>query len=313
MPDVPLVTVVNPNGGDPPDVLGSDEGRNPRWSRRARFVVAILAAVGLLVALVMPRLTAARERQAALDALDKVHLRLGIPTVAGFQGQLLVQFRLDEDGQRPLAERLVGARLEGQGVQAVNPDVRPAYDTLPTELSVAGRVDCRAVGERRYPAGVALVTTALPASKVEREARTPIVPGEVRRASLEACDLPDPDARPLVEVQADARGVLLLNLEAVPRADDEVVLERVNVLGFDIAPADGLVLPRTLPPDSGGFYRFTVRVADCVLARDQRDVRVQLQVAGVRETRIANPESSQPQPGSGRVAALLDRLIAAGC
>ncbi len=313
MSDLPVVSVVDPHGGGPLDVLGPDDDRDPRWSRRTRVVVGVLAAAGLLITAVLPRVTAARERQAALDALDEVHLRVGVPTVAGIQGQLLVQFVVDDDGRRPLAERLVGARLDGDGVQAVDPDTRPGYDALPTDLSVAGRVDCRAVGAGRYPTSVALVTTALPASKVKRDRRTPIVPGEVRRAALEACDLPDPDARPLVEVQADARGVLLLNLESVPRADGDIVLERVDVLGFTVAPVAGLQLPQTLPGNGGGIYGFTVKVADCALARDEREVRVQLQVAGVRETRIASPDTSQPQPGGEQVSALLDRLIAALC
>lgn len=313
MPDVPVVNVVDPRGGRLPDVLGSDDDRDPRWSRRTRIVVGVLAAAALLITVALPRVTAARERQAALDALNEVHLRVGDPTVSGFQGQLLVQFLVDDDGQRPLAERLVGARLDGKDVQAVDPDAQPVYNTLPTQLSVAGRVDCRAVGRGRYPTGVALVTTALPASKVRRDRRTPIVPGEIRRASLEACDLPDPDARPLVEVQAAARGVLLLNLETVPRADDEVVLERVDVRGFTVTPVDGLLLPQTLPPNGGGIYGFTVKVADCTLARDERDVRVQLQVAGKRDTRIASPDTSQPQPGAESVTALLDRLLVASC
>ncbi|MBC7372551.1 MAG: hypothetical protein H7323_00980 [Frankiales bacterium] len=313
MSDVPVVTVFDPRGGDRPDVLGPDDDRDPRWSRRTRAVVAVLAVAGLLIAVALPRVTAARERQAAFDALNEVHLRVGVPAIAGSQGQLLVQFLLDDDGRRPPEERLIGARLDGDGVQAVDPDTRPAYNVLPTELSVAGRVDCSAVGQGNFPTGVALVTTALPASKVERDSRTPIVPSEIRRASLEACDLPDPDARPLVEVQAGESGLLLLNLEAVPRADDGLVLERVDVLGFTVAPADGLVLPQTLPPNAGGFYGFTVKVADCALARDERDVRVQLQVDGVRETRIASPDTSQPQPGGEPVTALLDRLLAAAC
>lgn len=312
MSDVPVVTLVDPHGEGPLDVLGTDE-RDPRWSRRTRVIVGVLVAAGLIIIVALPRVTAARERQAALDALNEVHLRVGVPAVAGFEGRLLVQFLVDDDGQRPPAERLIGARLEGGGVRAVDPDTLPEYNMLPMTLSVAGRLDCRAVGQGRYPTGVALVTTALPASKVKHEKRTPILPDESRRASLEACDLPDPDARPLVEVQADARGVLLLNLESVPRANDDVVLERVTIPGFTVAPVDGLLLPQTLPPNGGGIYGFTVKVADCALAIDKREVRVQLQVAGVRATRIASPGTSQPQPDGEPAAALLDRLLAAGC
>lgn len=317
MGDAPLVSIVDPRDrGQGGDVLQSGDERGPRWSRRARVLAGTLAAAGVLAAVAVPRVLAAREEQRAADAAfavaDTVHLRVTAQAVVGADRQLSAIYLLDDDGTPSYADRLVRARLEGAGLRPVDPGARPVYESVPVELFASAAVDCRAVTAGAYP-DAALVTTALPLSKVEHVERLPLAPDQVREAALQACDLPDPDARPLVEVQGTAKGELFLNLETVARSKDELALDDVRLPGFTVTPVDGLDLPRVLGVNSGGIYGFRLAVADCAVARSSRDVRVSIRVGGVRETRVADTRTSQPQPGGEPIGALLDRLVERAC
>ena len=317
---MPVVTVVDPRDpGRPADVMSSGDERGPRWSRRTRVLAGILAAAGVLVAVVVPRVLEQRKERAAADAAfaiaDEVHLRVAATGIGGGERQLSVGYLLTDDGTQGYADRLVGARLEGDGLRPVEPGSLPQYFGVPFELGVTAAVDCAAVAAGRYPDAV-LVTTARPASKVEHVERAPLDPVSVRQAALSACGLPDPDARPVVEVEGSARGQLLLSLTTVQNALGALVVEAVEIAGVAVTTDPGPSLPIVLEPFQGGavggIYGFSLRVDDCAAAAEARVVVVRLRVGDVAQTRTADP-AVQPQPGSMTVAALLDRLVEQAC
>lgn len=113
MGDAPLVSIVDPRDrGQGGDVLQSGDERGPRWSRRARVLAGTLAAAGVLAAVAVPRVLAAREEQRAADAAfavaDTVHLRVTAQAVVGADRQLSAIYLLDDDGTPSYADRQIG-------------------------------------------------------------------------------------------------------------------------------------------------------------------------------------------------------------
>lgn len=298
-----------------PDLLVSGSEREPRpvlprLPRRWRRGAAVLLAVAVVAvgAAALARDRAERSaREAASARTDEVHLRGRLRAVSGGEpglGRLLAD--VEVTGER--RGRLTSVRLEGAGLTTVLAPAPPLPE-LPGQVLADATIDCGAVPER-LPQRASVVLTVVPPSGVEHEQRLTVPPDALRQAALEACDEPDPDAQPRVEVGAqDER--LVLYVETVPRSDADLRIEAVTVPGFAVA---GLTLPYRLMPDSGGVYGFSLRVADCARARQgQTSVTVRLSADGVASVRVAAPSRTAPQPGAVPVEQLLRRLVAAGC
>ena len=320
MPEAPPVQVVDPdNARRPVDVLDGGEPRAPRVARRWKVValgVAVLGAAGVVAGRSIPQDRAEQEaRDAAFALSDRVHLHGRLGAVYGvFEGAdrvLSAEVQVaSADGQRG-GDRVTGLRFEGTGLTPRAPDPSGLAE-LPVTVWPASDLDCEAVAAGRYPGAVSVVLDVVPRSGVTHSQRMPVQAAVLREASLQGCDLPDPDALTRVEAQGAADGTLLVYLEPVQRSRQPLVLEAVRVPGFDVRPVHGLTLPASLPPGTSGLFGFTVRVTECATAGGS-EASVRLQVGDASQTRVAGTEVSQPQPGGVPAAQLLQGLLDVAC
>lgn len=257
-----------------------------------------------------------RTRDAAFALADKVHLRAALMQVHGVHDGLdrvlSAEVRVSSSGGGAGGNRVTDLRFEGEGLTPRAPDLS-GLSELPGYGRPASDVDCDRVSAGRFPEAVAVVLDVVPRSGVTHSQRMPVQPATVREALLQACDLPEPDAQARVEVQGSADGTLLLFVAPPQRSKHVLVLESLSVPGFDVRPVDDFILPRRLPPGTGGLYGFSLRVSDCAAARAPYEVAVRLRVAGASETRIASTAVSQPQPGGVPATQLLQRLARKAC
>ena len=321
MRDSPPVTISDPGdrGRGHVDVLSAGDEREPRLSRRTR----VLGLAGLALVAVgavggtawMQHRTDARERAAAFRVADEVHVEGLLVAVFGLEpggGRVGAEVRLAGRAGNPGPHTVPSVRLEGPGIVPLTVD-GPGRFTAPVQAMPESRVDCASASAGRLPDSADVVVTAVPPSQVRHEQRLPVDPAALREAVLAACDLPDPDGTPYVEVSAQDETLLLL-VESVRRSDAALLLEDVRVPGFALTPVPGLVLPHRIGPDSSGFYGFRVAVSDCAVAMTgPLEVTVVLSEDGRREARLAPDAVRQRQPGAVRPAQLLQRVLERSC
>ena len=315
-----MTVVAAGDAGRPVDVLVGGEPRGPGVPRRwkvAALALVLLGAVGVVGRSLAADRAEQRAEDAAFAVLDRVHLKGALGAVSGtlddgVGSALSAEVSVSVVGDQRGGDRVTDVRLEGEGLTPRPADLS-GLSALPATLWPKAGIDCVGVAAGRYPASVSVVLDVRPRSGVTHSQRMPVGATVLRDASLAACELPDPDARVLVEMQGSARGTLLLYVETVRYSRQPLVIEGVSVPGFDVRRAGGQTLPASLPPGSGGLYDFTVRVTDCASARDSFETTVRLQVGGVAETRVASTEVSQPQPGGVSTARLLQQLVDLTC
>lgn len=305
--------------GEDADVLVGGGDREPRLSRRARALAAagaVLLLTGALGASAYAERRGEQRAQAAAFALaDQVHLAGRLVAVFGLEpgsgrlgADVMVAARGDAGGNR-----LAGVRLEGDGLQTLDTSPVPARPPLPYQALPESRVRCGDVADGRIPARATVVLTVVPASGVPHEQRLDADPAQVREAALAACDLPDPDAEPVVGAQGARDGSLLVDVETVPRSDVQLQLVGVRVPGFAVGSSVGLPLPHRIPPGSGGLYGFTARVTDCAAARSADLTPVVLLRADGRPVELSAATASQRQPGAVPARQLLERIREVAC
>ena len=317
MPDAPEVQVSSISGagsGPPGEVLTGGGDREPRLSRRTRTLLAavlVLAAGGTvgMRALAQDR-AEQRERDAAFALADRVHL---FGRLTGISDLQIGSRRLgaiveitSADGQRD-GNRVTEVRLDGPGLVPA-PVARPLLTRLPVEVFPEASVDCGRVAAGEVPSEGAVVLTVVPRSELPHEQRLAAEPAQVREAALAACDLPDPSASPVVEMEA-RDGELLVFVDSVPRSKADLQLLGVDIAGFQVGGR-----PEALPPGTGGFFALPVRVTDCSRARSgELAVRVRLREGERLVEREAAPATQQLQPGAVPTEELLRRMVDAAC
>lgn len=324
MRDVPPVTLGDPGdrGRAEWDVLVGGDDREPRLSRRTRFLTGAALAVvaaGVAGGTVWAQHRAEQREQAAAFALaDRVHVQGVLTGVFGLEtgsGRIGGTVELTARDGAQGSQSVPTVRLEGPGLQPLVPG-GPGRFTSPYSALPESRVSCRAAAAGQVPDSAQVVVTVVPASQVPHEQRLPVDRDVLREAVLSACDLPDPDATPHVEVSGQGDTVLVL-VETVRRSDADVRLVDVRAPGLALElPAQAPGLPRRVAPDSGAFFGFEVRVVDCAAAQaGPLEVTVVLSEDGRREERPAPNavQQPQPQPGTVPVARLLERLVDRAC
>ena len=315
-----MTVVAAGDAGRPVDVLVGGESRGsgvPRRWKVAGLVLVLLGAVGVVGRAVVADRAEQRAEEAAFAVLDRVHLQGTFGAVYGFfdggVGYVLsAEVSVSVVGGQRGGDRVTGLRFEGEGLTPRVADLSGLAE-LPATLRAEADVDCDEVAVGRYPESVSVVLDVVPRSGVTHSQHLPVETKDLREASLAACDLPDPDARTGVEVQGAANGTLLLLVQTVQRSRQPVALEAVTVPGFEVRPNGDQNLVTSLPPGTGGVFGFTVRVADCAMARGSTTTTVRLRVGDAPETRVASTEVSQPQPGGMSAAQLLQRLVNLTC
>lgn len=229
MRDVPPVTLADPRdrGRASRDVLVGGGDREPRLSRRTRFLTGAALAVVVAVVAGGTAYTRHREQAAAFALADRVQVQGVLTAVFGLEpgsGRIGATVELTARDGAQGSQSVPTVRLEGPGLQPLVPGgpgrFTSRYSALPES-----RVSCRAAAAGQVPDSAVVVVTVVPASQVPHEQRLPVDREVLREAVLAACDLPDPDARSYVEVSGRGDAVLVL-VETVRRSDADV-LERL--------------------------------------------------------------------------------------
>jgi hypothetical protein len=297
------------------DVLSSGPEREPRGLRRwavplAAGVLAASAGAGWQL-----RQDGAEpsRRSASGSTSDRADLQGRVTGMLAEEGSgtATAQVTVDGTGGSAPSGRVTAARLVGPGFTPTElPE--PVVGGLPAGVQPQAAVDCaRAARERLSEADVVL--TLLPASGMPREQRLPVLSSQVREAVLVACGLPDPRADLVVEASGSG-DLLRLFVAGVPRSKDVLRLTDVTVPGFALEPVAGGQLPLELPPATGAFLAFQVRVERCAeVEPGAGQVVVRLAEQGQPVTVVAGPPVHQPQPGSHPVEPLLAGLAERSC
>ena len=319
-PPRPFVTVHDPSGDRPQDVLdGGPSG--PPVSRRTIAAVVVLVAVGGLLAggleLRDRRAAAAEERR--LDAA--VALAFLPETSAGSssspgQGSLQVQLELRNDGPRPV--EVAGAAWAGYAL--LRPVDIPAGESR--AIALRQEVDC---GPGR-PALLAVDDDVQLQVRTASTTRTVAVP------------LPGPPVQPTEAERVcgfvPLEEALLVLSDRQERVGEQLVLRLdlsvqgsspVDLLSLDAGP--GLVaalrtgggagtvrLPTTLPfAEAGTFvpttYEAVITVADCAAV----DPSAELGESAYLELRTGDQQGGTAQLGLGYEPSVLADLVSASC
>lgn len=320
MRDVPPVTLGHPADRRAPwDLLVGGDDREQRLSRRTRVLAGTglaLVVAGVAAGTAYAQHRTEQQQAAAFAFADRVHVQGVLTGVFGLEtgsGRIGASVELTATDGAQGSQSVPTVRLEGPGLQPLVPG-GPGRFTSPYSALPESRVSCRAAAAGQVPDSAEVVVTVVPASQVPHEQRLPVDAEALREAVLSACDLPDPDAAPYVEVSGRGDTVLVL-VETVRRSDMDVQLVDVRTPGLSLElPAQGPGLPRTVAPDSGAFFAFEVRVVDCAAAQiGPLEVTVVLSEDGQREERPAPAAVRQPQPDTVPVARLLERLVDRAC
>lgn len=330
MPDEPRVTISDPRGpGRPAEVLSAGEDRPPR-----RVPIRLVAAVAVVALLVVGTVVLVRERAqehrrqqshrravaAAFRLADSVHLtvmpdsvHVGIDAELG-KGLLLTPVAFRETGPSP--DTVLTLTLTGPGLTA-------GYASAPNPQGVPGTVaglaraavDCAAVTAGRFPGPAIVSATVLTAAHREHVQRVPVATAELRAATLQSCDLPDPDARPLAQGDVqNGRPVLIIS--PVDRA--RAVLVLVGIGGPGLRVTTNVSFPSDLGRQGGLVFGVDVTVADCAAARrGPLNLLVTLQSAGATRVQrvVAAPLVTNLPPGRvvTPLAPYLTRLVQRTC
>ena len=303
---------------DPPDLLAHGDEREPRQVPRrilaAGTVVVVLVGAGLVGGRAASR---DRAEQRAADAefvvSDAVQLVADLQAFNGSEpgaARIETSIEVTRDREPAAPGRVTDVSIEGAGLRPV-PYGTAAFSSFPLTLSATADVDCTDVGQQ-VPTEAAVVVTVTPVSGVPHLQRLPVPAQLLREAVLQACDLPDPAARTVLEASAQ-NGRLIMFVESVPRSKGDLVIGPVSVPGFRVSP-DQFTLPYAVPSGTGLVFGLRVSVVDCGAARaGGLKIRATLTQAGATAVQEAGPSVSQPQPGAIPAQAFLTSLVDARC